>query len=95
MNTETQSPAKRGPRAGTSRRRASTKPLHPDSALIDRLGGTMAAAEFFEVKGGSVSPWRYTGIPRARMMYLRAVRPDLFDTDAATPHETAPQDVAT
>lgn len=51
---------------------------HEDSDLIDRLGGTTKAAEFFDVKPPSISEWRKTGIPRARMMYLRVARPDLF-----------------
>jgi hypothetical protein len=31
-----------------------------------------------EVNDSAVSQWRVAGIPRARLMYLRAVRPDLF-----------------
>ena len=45
---------------------------------IDLIGGTTAAAAFFEVKKQSVSEWRQKGIPRARVMYLRAVRPDIY-----------------
>jgi hypothetical protein len=51
---------------------------HKDSDLIDKLGGTTKAAAFFEVKPPSISEWRKTGIPKARMMYLRLARPDLF-----------------
>lgn len=51
---------------------------HADSELIDKLGGTTKAAEFFEVKPSSISEWRRTGLPKARMMYLRLARPDLF-----------------
>jgi hypothetical protein len=45
---------------------------------IDLLGGTTAAALFFEVKKPSVSEWRLKGMPRARAMYLRVVRPDIY-----------------
>lgn len=45
---------------------------------IELLGGTAEAARFFEVKPPSVSEWRKTGLPRARLMYLRAIRPDIF-----------------
>lgn len=47
--------------------------------LIDDLGGTSAVAELCQVTTGAVSQWRENGIPHARMMYLRAVRPDVFD----------------
>lgn len=46
---------------------------------IDLLGGTAEAARFFEVRMPTVSEWRKTGFPRARAMYLRAVRPDVFE----------------
>jgi hypothetical protein len=52
---------------------------HPDSEIIDRLGGTMAVTRLCEVKSASVSKWRITGIPRARKMYLRLIRPDAFE----------------
>lgn len=51
---------------------------HEHSALIDRLGGTNKAAEFFEVSPPSISEWRRTGLPKARLMYLRVARPDVF-----------------
>ena len=46
--------------------------------LIDALGGTAEVARLCDVKQPSVSEWRKNGIPAARLMYLRAVRPDLF-----------------
>lgn len=49
-----------------------------DSQIIDALGGTMAVATLCEVRGPSVSEWRYNGIPRARRQYLALIRPDLF-----------------
>jgi hypothetical protein len=57
-----------------------TKPTeaHPDSALIDLLGGTAVVARMFEVKQPSISGWRHAGIPRARRQYLAVIRPDLF-----------------
>jgi hypothetical protein len=52
-----------------------TKP----SQVIDRLGGTVETARLCQVSKGAVSQWRTNGIPQAREMYLRAVRPDAFD----------------
>lgn len=46
--------------------------------IIDSLGGTSAVAELCEVTTGAVSQWRDDGIPRARLMFLKAVRPDVF-----------------
>jgi len=51
------------------------------SALIDKLGGTAEVARLCEVKPPSVSEWRKSGIPKARLLYLRAVRPDVFAAD--------------
>lgn len=47
-------------------------------ALIDQLGGTVAVARLCEVTSQAVTQWRRTGIPRARLMYLRAVKPAVF-----------------
>lgn len=55
-----------------------SKSQHPDSRIIDALGGTMAVTRLCEVRSASVSKWRWTGIPRARLMFLRAIRPDVF-----------------
>lgn len=55
---------------------------HPDSEIIDALGGTAAVARLCKVKPPSVSDWRKEGIPSARRMYLQAVRPEAF-ADAA------------
>lgn len=43
---------------------------HHDSILIDMLGGTSRVAEIFNISPPSVSEWRKSGIPEARMMYL-------------------------
>lgn len=48
--------------------------------IIDALGGTCAVASLCEVGPSAVSQWRENGIPRARLMYLKAVRPDVFAT---------------
>lgn len=46
--------------------------------IIDELGGTSAVAELCQCKPPSVSEWRHAGIPPARLMYLQAIRPDVF-----------------
>lgn len=51
--------------------------------IIDALGGTFRVAELCEVKPPSVSDWRKHGIPRARLMFLRIAKPEVFaDLDA-------------
>lgn len=65
---------------------------HPDSAIIERLGGTSAVARMCHIKIPSVSSWKKTGIPPARRMYLRLLHPDAFPAaptdcaDTATSH---------
>lgn len=59
---------------------------HPDSKIIDRLGGTVAVARLCECEPQAVSQWRRFGIPKARRQYLRALRPELF-TVAVTQQE--------
>lgn len=49
-----------------------------DSEIIDALGGTTAVAKLCEVAAPSVSEWRKTGIPKARLMFLRIARPEVF-----------------
>jgi len=60
-----------------------SKSQHPDSRIIDALGGTMAVTRLCEVRSASVSKWRWTGIPRARLMFLKAIRPDVFVPELA------------
>lgn len=43
--------------------------------LIDLLGGTSKVAYLCDVKPPSISGWKQNGIPKARRMYIRAVRP--------------------
>ena len=58
--------------------------------IIDALGGTFRVAELCEVRPPSVSDWRKYGIPRARMMFLRIARPEVFkDLDAQGAKKTA------
>lgn len=53
--------------------------------IIDSFGGTSAVATLCEVTTGAVAQWRNDGIPRARLMYLRLLRPDLFPAAEAEP----------
>ncbi len=48
------------------------------SQIIDRLGGTSAVATMCEINPASVSEWRRKDIPKARLMYLRVIRPEAF-----------------
>jgi hypothetical protein len=50
------------------------------SRIIDAIGGTGEVAKLCEVLPSAVSQWRTDGIPRARLMYLRLIRPDVFNT---------------
>lgn len=48
--------------------------------ILDALGGDVGAAEFFEITRQGVAKFRKQGyIPRARMLHLKAARPDLFE----------------
>lgn len=60
------------------------------SAIIEALGGTFRVAELCEVRPPSVSDWKKNGIPRARLMFLRVVRPEVFRALEEKPHEEAP-----
>lgn len=46
--------------------------------IIDQLGGTNSVALMCKVTKGAVSQWRKDGIPEARVMYLKLLRPDVF-----------------
>ncbi|GGY67904.1 Cro/CI family transcriptional regulator [Pseudoduganella albidiflava] len=48
--------------------------------IIDACGGTSAVAKLFEISDAAVSQWRTAsgGIPKARLMYLKVVRPEVF-----------------
>ncbi|GAB7525355.1 helix-turn-helix domain-containing protein [Paraburkholderia sp. 2C] len=46
--------------------------------IIDGLDGTVAVADLCEIDPSAVSQWRYDGIPKPRMQFLRLARPN-FD----------------
>jgi hypothetical protein len=46
--------------------------------VIDLLGGTIAVAQSCEVTPAAVSQWRISGIPNARLMFLRIAYPAVF-----------------
>lgn len=46
--------------------------------IIDALGGTNEVARLCEVTAQAVSQWRTDGIPPARLMFLKLLRPDVF-----------------
>jgi hypothetical protein len=55
--------------------------------IIEALGDTAEVARLFDVRMPSVSEWKKTGIPKARMMYLKVAHPgalDGVDLEAAT-----------
>lgn len=47
------------------------------SHIIDELGGTAEVARLCMCQPPSVSEWRKSGIPKARHLYLHAIRPDV------------------
>ena len=57
--------------------------------IIDALGGTSATARLCNVKDPSVSEWRVSGIPPARLMFLKLARPDVFGGNAPDTYGTA------
>jgi DNA-binding transcriptional regulator YdaS (Cro superfamily) len=47
--------------------------------VIAALGGISKTAKLFGIKPPSVDGWKWgTGIPAARLMYIRLARPDLY-----------------
>lgn len=66
-----------------------TEELTPDE-IIDALGGTSKTARIFDLKDPSISGWRKKGIPNARLMYLKVVRPDIFTSKRVTPAKATP-----
>lgn len=55
---------------------------HPDSKIIDDLGGTAKVARLCDIKPPSVSDWRKSGIPKPWLMYLKKIRPAVFKAAA-------------
>ena len=60
---------------------------YSDSSIIDALGGNSRVADICNISSQAVSKWRREGIPPARLMYLKLLRPDLFS--AATEQKAA------
>lgn len=60
--------------------------------LIKRLGGSGEVARLCDVTVGAVSQWKTAGIPKARLMYLRVIRPDAFEQDASADNQEANQE---
>lgn len=64
--------------------------------VIDALGGTFAVARIFDIKPPSVSDWKKDGIPRARVMYLKAayrkVLAGIDLAEATATHRLRPSD---
>lgn len=56
---------------------------HEDSAVIDALGGTVATSKLCDVSSQAVTQWRRAGIPKPWRMYLRLLRPQVFQPMAA------------
>jgi hypothetical protein len=55
--------------------------------IIENLGDTAEVARMFQIRMPSVSDWKITGIPKARMMYLQLAHPKALkgiDIHAAT-----------
>lgn len=71
--------------------------MHPDSLVIDRLGGPSVLARVFGIAPQSVSHWKRAGIPKARRMYLELSKPEVFaqliSTDGAPPVPTTTEEV--
>lgn len=57
----------------------STSPINVDK-VVEALGGDVAAAQFFEITRQAIAKFRKQGrIPNARLLHLKAARPDLFE----------------
>lgn len=50
-----------------------------ESKLIDECGGTVAVAKLCHVSSQAVSKWRREGIPQARLMYIKLLKPEAFN----------------
>lgn len=56
----------------------SKKPNRQAVRVIRALGGTNAVAKLLEIQPPSVSEWKVSGLPKARLPYFRLVVPHLF-----------------
>ena len=59
--------------------------------IIDALGGTAEVAKLCEITMPSVSDWRKEGIPKSRLMYLKVIRPDIFEGEELSTTEGDPE----
>lgn len=60
---------------------------HQAIEIIESLGGTAEVSRIFDLSMPSVSDWKKTGIPKARMMFLEVAHPRALrgiDIGAAT-----------
>ncbi len=65
-------------RAATMVTMCAMKHIDPQS-VIAALGGPVQTAKLCNIRSQAVSQWRKRGvIPAARLMYLRLLRPDVF-----------------
>lgn len=55
------------------------KRTHPDSAVIDLLGGTAAVAKLCDLTDSAVSQWRNAGISKGWRRFLMEKHPSAFD----------------
>lgn len=46
--------------------------------VVQRLGGPSEVARLNGITPSAVSQWVTNGIPKARLLYLKAIRPDVF-----------------
>jgi len=53
------------------------------SIAIDLMGGTTKVATLCEIGKSSVSDWRITGIPKARLQFLRLKFPKIKELKAS------------
>jgi hypothetical protein len=60
--------------------------------VVKALGGSARTARFFNIKTSSVSEWISNDrIPKARLLHLQHVRPDIFDTESKTKTNNHPK----
>jgi len=60
---------------------------HQAIEIIESLGGTAEVSRIFKLSMPSISDWKKTGIPRARMMFLEVAHAEALrgiDTSLAT-----------
>ena len=60
-----------------------TKRQHPDSTVIDLLGGTNKVAAICDIKPPSVSEWRKNGIPDGWRRFFELRNPEVFEKATA------------